>query len=472
MERETEPCAFGGGHLPEQCCSRVTKEAILRKNTGRRRRLLGVAASVISIAVLATGCSYLGGDSGGASDSKLLRIFVHSNGPTDAGFKKINALFEKQNPGVKVEMTTAVGADFATTRNTRMTAKDVDITEGSEQGGTSMLPSWVKDQKPTSWVRGLQAGNWVDLSDEKFLSNFSSGILEKYAYEGKQYAVPTGTSHLSGVFYNKVMFTKYNLAVPTTWGELETVMETLKTNGENPFIIGGKDSWPASLPIAGLVQSIYPDPVALDKGLWEGTATLSDPKAVELMDKLKTIYANTAPNWAGMDYSSIPSRFVKGEGAMLPDGGWEIPAIQTADPAFEFGYFPMPGSDKAADNKYIASKLEFSLSIPSSSKNQDLAKKWLALYSEPKVYADFIAASGFGPAQPNLTLPDALASIQQYLPPSGFTPGWDQVFHPNTKSGPLALIPFAFSSVTPLGTETDMTSLSQKMDADWKAGLK
>ncbi|MBG6107394.1 ABC transporter substrate-binding protein [Frigoribacterium sp. CG_9.8] len=402
----------------------------------------------------------------------MLRIFVHSNGPTDAGFKKINALFEKQNPGVKVEMTTAVGADFATTRNTRMTAKDVDITEGSEQGGTSQLPAWAKDQKPTAWVQGLQAGNWVDLTDQSFLKNFSSGILKKYEFKGKQYAVPTGTSHLSGVFYNKALFAKYNLAVPTTWGKLETVMKTLKANGVAPFIIGGKDSWPASLPIAGLVQSIYPDPVALDKGLWEGKVSLTDPKAVEVMDKLKTIYANTASNWAGMDYASIPSRFVKGEGAMLPDGGWEIPAIQTADPKFEFGYFPMPGSDNAANNKYIASKLEFSLSIPSSSKNQDLAKKWLALYSDPKVYADFIGGSGFGPAQPDLKLPAVLSEIQQYLPPSGFTPGWDQVFHPNTKAGPLAMIPFAFSSVAPLGTETDMAGLAQKMDVDWKAGLK
>ena len=444
----------------------------MHKTTSRRRVLLTATAAVTAAVLLTTGCGYLGGETTAASGSKVLRIFVHSNAPTDKSFAAINKQFEEQNPGTKVEMTTAVGADFLTVRNTRLTAKDVDITEGSRDGGTRLTPAWVKNQKDNDWVESLKAGNWVDLTGEKFISNFASGILDQYEYKGKQYAVPTGTSPLSGVFYSKAIFAKYNLTVPTTWSELTNVMDVLKAHNVSPFIMGGKDSWPAGLPVLGLVQSLFPDGTKLNKDLWEGTASLTDPKAVELMTKLQTIYANTAPNWAGIDYASIPSRFVQGEAAMLPDGAWEIPAIQTADPKFEFGYFPLPGSDKADDNKYIASKLEFSLSIPSSSKNQELAKKWLALYSEPAVYAGFVAASGFGPAQPNVTLPAALAEMQKYMPTSGFAPAWDQVFFVNTNAGPLATIPFAYSSIAPMGTESDMATLTQKMEADWKAGLK
>jgi raffinose/stachyose/melibiose transport system substrate-binding protein len=277
---------------------------------------------------------------------------------------------------------------------------------------------------------------------------------------------------MSGVFYNKAMFTKYKIAIPTTWSEFTDVMKTFKSNGISPFIIGGKDAWPARLVVNGLVQSLYPDPVALDKGLWDGSISLTDPTSVELMTKLKTIYDNTAPNWTGIDYASIPSRFAKGEAAMVPDGSWEIPAIQAADPNFQFGYFPLPGNDDAANNKYISSKLEFSLSIPSSSKNQALAKKWLALYSDPKVYAEFIGGSGFGSAQPNVTESAALTAIQPYLPASGFAVAWDQGFHKNVDAGPLAATPFAYDAVAPMGTETDMKSLAQKMEADWKAGMK
>ena len=445
----------------------------MRKYSGRNWRI-PAAVAAISVLLLTTGCSYLGGGTGGDSNSKVLKIFVHSNAPTNEAFAKINKLFEEQNPGVHVEFATAVGqVDFENGRNTRLTAKNVDITEGVADGlRVNPLPDWVKGQKESDWIRGLEVGNWVDLSDQSFMRNFSSGILEQYAYKGKQYAVPTGTSNATGVFYSKALFAKYGLSVPTTWGELTDVMQVFKSNGIPPFIMGGKDSWPAFIPGLGLAQSLYPNPAELDKDLWEGKTSLTDPKSVELMEKLKTIYANAAPNWAGIDYASIPSRFVKGEAAMVPDGTWEIPAIQTADPNFEFGYFPMPGSDKAADNRFLASKLEFSLSIPSSSKNQTLAKKWLALYSDPKVYADFIVSSGFGSAQPNVKESDALAAIQKYLPASGFTPAWDQVFHPNTQAGPLAAAPFAYTSIAPLGTESDMKSLTQQMQADWKAGLK
>lgn len=437
----------------------------------RSRRRIATAAAFVAIAAMATGCSYLGGGSSGGGDSETLKIFVHSNPPTDAGFKKINAEFEKENPGVKVEMTTAKGQDFFTVRNTRLTAKDVDITEGSSSGGTQVLPSWVKGQEQNDWVKGLEAGNWVDLTDQPYLKNFNDGIMKQFAFKGKQYAVPTGTSYITGVFYNKDMFAKYGLDVPTTWDEFTHVMSVLKSNKVNPFIMGGKDSWPAGAPVYGLVQSLWQDPVQLDQDLWEGKASLTDPKVVELLDKVKTIYANTAPNWEGIDYSSIPSRFVQGEAAMLPDGAWQIPAIQTADPNFAFGYFPLPGSDDAANNKYIASKLEFSLSIPTSSKNQDLAKKWLALYSDPKNYDEFIANSGFGPAQAGAKVPPAVEEIQQYMPPSGFTPSWDQIFHPNRDAGPLAAIPFAYSSIAPLGTDSDMKALAQQMEDDWKAGL-
>lgn len=418
------------------------------------------------------GCGYLGsGTDDSSAGGATLKILVHSNHPTDAAFEKINKMFEEQNPGVKIEFSTAVGTDFDTVKNTRLTAKDVDITEGSSQGGTLTLPAWVKGQKETTWVQSLEAGSWTDLTDEPFMKSFSAGVLDQFAYKGRQYAVPTGTTHETGVFYNKKMFQKYSLKVPTTWGELISVINVLKQHGETPFLIGGKDLWPAVLPGFGLVQSLYRDTTALDKGLWGGAEHLNSPTSTTLMTRLQTIFANTAKNWSGIDYSTVPSRFVAGEAAMVPDGSWEYPAIQTADPNFEFGYFPLPGADEADANKYLASKLEFSLAIPASSKNQELAKKWLALYASKDVYSDFITSAGFGPTQPGLDLPPVLADMQQYVPEAGFVPAWDQVWHPNTEAAALVGMPFAYDSIAPLGTESDMKKLADEMEAAWLKSL-
>jgi len=74
--------------------------------------------AVISFLSLVTGCSYLGGDDQGSSDSKILKIFVHSNGPMNDGFAKINNLFEERNSGFKVEFTTAVRAHTTSVERT------------------------------------------------------------------------------------------------------------------------------------------------------------------------------------------------------------------------------------------------------------------------------------------------------------------------------------------------------------------
>ncbi|ACQ78697.1 extracellular solute-binding protein family 1 [Beutenbergia cavernae DSM 12333] len=436
-----------------------------------RRRVVAALALVSATSLVASACSSGSEGGEGGEEEATLRIFVHANPPTDAGFEAINAMFEEQHPGVTVELTTAQGADFFTVRNTRLTAENVDITEGSSSGGTRLLPDWVQDQTESDWVVGLQAGTWVDLTDQPFLDNFSPEIMEAYEYEGRSYAVPTGTSLVGGVYYNTALFEEHGLELPTTWDELLHVIDVFEAAGVAPFIMGGKDVWPAGAPMYGLVQSLFPDSAALDQGLWEGDVQLTDPEVVTLMERLATIYAHTYPQWEGIDYSSVPARFAAGDAAMMPDGGWSIPAIQEADPDFEFGYFPLPGSDNAADNDTIAGKLEFSLSIPTSSDNQELAMEWLALYSDPEVYSDFIVASGFGTAQPDVELGPVLQGVQQYLPEGGFTPSWDQVFHGNRYAGPLAANPFAFDNVAPVGTYTDMAELTARMNDDWQVGL-
>lgn len=437
----------------------------------RSPRVVAVWGAIAAATALTAGACGADESSSGDSGETVLRIFVHANPPTDSAFEKINELFEEQNPGVRVELTTAAGVDFFTVRNTRLLAEDVDITEGSTSGGTRLLPEWVEGQQESDWVKGLQAGNWVDLSDEEFLGNFSPEIMEAYEYEGKSYAVPTGTSLVTGVFYNKAIFAEQGLEVPRTWADFLDVIEVLEGAGVPALIMGGKDAWPAGIPMYGLVQSQYADTEELDRGLWEGDIALTDPEAVTVMERLQIIFDHTLEHWEGIDYATVPARFAAGEAAMLPDGSWSIPAIQEAAPDLEFGYFPLPGGDAAEDNQYIAGKLEFSLSIPSSSEQQDLAREWLALYSDPEVYEEFVVEAGFGPAQPDVELGPVLQEVQQYLPDGGFTPSWDQVFHGNQYAGPLAVSPFAFDNVAPIGTESDMPALAEKMQADWQVGL-
>ena len=84
----------------------------------------------------------------------------------------------------------------------------------------------------TSWSGGpmneyIDSGFAQPLDDlyEKYglKEQYMEAALAQATYNDKLYAVPTYNVSLAGIFYNKEMFEKYNLTVPTTVSELEAV---------------------------------------------------------------------------------------------------------------------------------------------------------------------------------------------------------------------------------------------------------
>ena len=68
----------------------------------------------------------------------------------------------------------------------------------------------------------------------------------------------------------------------------------------------------------------------------------------------------------------MTSDFVNGKFAMMSDGTWNTTTIAQAD-KLDFGYFPLPASDNAADNKFLGGKVELTLAVPSNAKNKSAA---------------------------------------------------------------------------------------------------
>ncbi len=52
---------------------------------------------------------------------------------------------------------------------------------------------------------------------------------------------------LSGIYYNKDLFAKYNLEVPATVEELEAVCDTFVENGVTPFALANSAKWTGSM---------------------------------------------------------------------------------------------------------------------------------------------------------------------------------------------------------------------------------
>ena len=79
----------------------------------------------------------------------------------------------------------------------------------------------------------------------------------------------------------------------------------------------------------------------------------------------------------------------------------------------DFGYFPLPASDNAADNAVLGGKVELTLAVPSNAKNKAAAMAWLAFFADN--YKLFNDKAGFAP-------PRKASKVTRSTPTSPSTP--------------------------------------------------
>jgi raffinose/stachyose/melibiose transport system substrate-binding protein len=174
------------------------------------------------------------------------------------------------------------------------------------------------------------------------------------------------------------------------------------------------------------------------------------------------------PGASGIAGDAAPGRFASGAVAMFPGGTWYAAAIDAAQPEFEWGYIPFPGSDNPEENKFLFGKYDQGWAIAAKTPNKDAALTYLSEFSEPANYQAFANAVGFIPTQPGATLDSPIgAEVAPYL--ENFRVGYEQYWVAPKGAGEYAN-PFA-SYFKPFGTYEDVQTLADKVQADLQSGL-
>jgi len=405
-----------------------------------------------------------------AGKAVTLKVIHWKNEAANKWFDKFNKKFEEKYPNIKIDYTTVPSDDtFKQLQQTRIQANDVDvITNLSALVGAPA--DWSKGAADPTWKQWIDAGLIADLSDQPFIKNYSpEAIKDGGTYNGKVYGITTGSVAFTGLFYNKQIFSDNGLKIPTTWDEFVAVCEALKAKGVAPIGFAGKDIWPVNLAVQGLQASIHKDQLSYIKGLWEGTNKFNDAESLDVLTKAQKMLGYAADGFMGVDYGSLPGLFAQGKVAMIADGTWDAPTIAAANPNLQFGYFPIPGSNDAVQNKSLAGKYDMTFMVAEKSKNKDAALQYLAFFSEPANYAEYVNEVGFLPVQPNVDLKSSfIKELTPYM--EGFKLGWDQLFINRNNAGEHV----AGSSVHaeflapagPLKTPQELADLSQK---EWDA---
>lgn len=415
-----------------------------------------------------TGGEETGGESGQPAEDVTLRVLVHQNPPMVEYMESFNQKFQEKYPNVTVDMSVVNANDLSTVTQTRLTANDVDVVDMF--GFSNAAESYMTNADPPNWQTLIEAGYLLDLTGQPFLDNYyPASIQDAGTYNDKVYQINGGTVSYSGIYYNKDMFAEYNVAVPTTWSELVAACETFAAADIPCMTAGGKDGWPIFVGAYGLIGSIYPDQKALVEGLWNESIKWNDATSMEMWDKMK-VYAQDMmePGASGIAGDAAPGRFASGAVAMFSGGTWYAAAIEEAEPAFEWGYIPFPGSDNAEDNKYLFGKYDQGWVIAANSPNTETGLLYLSEFSDPANYQEWVNAVGFFPTQPGATLDTQIGQeVAPYL--ENFKVGYEQYWVAPKGAGQYAN-PWA-SYYTPFGEYDDAQELADKVQADLQSGL-
>jgi len=359
-----------------------------------------VAAAFVTTSTLA---------SAPAASKKTINIWWYDKDNTPTGQTWAAALkeFKKAHPELDVKFQLKT---FEVMNNTGAQILNSnaapDVTEYNKGNGTAGLAA--------------KAGLLTDLApwNAKYKWNLPSSVSLYGQYDskglmgtGKLYGIPSYGEYVS-VFYNKDIFAKNKVKIPTTMAELEAAMATFKAAGVIPMEMGG----------AGYqtVHNVYALAVSKANQSWISSFQLFKGKPIDATTDANIKWAAQTlvkwkqadyfePNVSGVSPDDAVAEFQAGKAAMVIGGTWLDGSMQTKISTFTYGKFLLPGTLTvgSAGNLFV---------IPTKSKNKDLAAEFINMILSKK-YQNYLGNAGGLPLSAD---PEAIANPAAVLTATPF----------------------------------------------------
>jgi raffinose/stachyose/melibiose transport system substrate-binding protein len=292
-------------------------------------------------------------------------------------------------------------------------------------------------------------------------------LMDQYgSCAGRTSALPYSVM-ASSVIYNKEIFERLGLSVPTTWDELVQTADTLKADGVTPFYGTFKDDWTVgqgwydyavggSLDVldffdglAGEGDAVGPDSaVSFEKDFAE---------PMQRMTELASTYTN--PDAASRAYGDGNLAFAQGQAAMYLQGPWALGEIAKTSPDLAVGTFPLPMTDDP-DDLAVRVNVDLAAIIPEASRHQDAARDFLEYLYQPQIIEAYNESQlGFAPTK------DAPPPSDPRV--AGMIPYYDEgrVYQGASVLVPKTIPVFSYAQAMILGASTESTLGT--LDQDW-----
>jgi raffinose/stachyose/melibiose transport system substrate-binding protein len=302
---------------------------ISRKATAR---LASALAAVAAVAVAVAGCSGSGGSTG--SGSTTISLLAGGNDAASMTFAKdLATSFHKANPSITVKVEARPGGtDGDNLIKTRLSTQSMNDVFFYNSG--SLFQALHPDT-------ALQP-----LTDEAWAKDLTDDFKKTVSTDKGLYGAPQGTTFDGGIMYNKKVYEKLGLKVPTTWAEFISNSEKIKTAGIAPIIASYGDTWTSQLFVLADFANVAAQDPDWAKKYTNNKAKDADQPAFAGFQHTQEVFDKGLVN---KDYASLTNvnalkMLATGQGAQYPMITSVIANVIQSNPdqVDDIGYFAIP----------------------------------------------------------------------------------------------------------------------------------
>jgi raffinose/stachyose/melibiose transport system substrate-binding protein len=344
-----------------------------------RLAVLTAALLAASLAVAACGSNGSTSSGSGGGDGKSLKLWHYEGDNSAMGIAWNEAIkdFKAAHPGVTVKFESKSFEQIQKNASMILNSSSVpDVMEYNKGNATAGLLS--KQGLLTDLTSFAQKNGWD--------KSLSTGIQTTAKYDGqglmgsgKWYGVPNYGEYVM-VFYNKDLFAKYDLQVPTTLAGFEQTLATFKRKGVTP-ISNAAAEYPAQQILYELALS------HADRSWVDDFQTYTKPvdfhgdafnyAADTMSDWVKKGYI--AQNSAGLKAEAMGVAWEQGKFPIMVSGSWWYGRFVSEVKDFQWGTFLFPG------NKLDAGSSGNLWVVPAKAKNKTLAEDFIKITMSKKI---------------------------------------------------------------------------------------
>ncbi len=324
------------------------------------------------------------------AQSKLsgkLEIYSWWAGAEAPALDALLALYNKQNPDVKVTNSTVAGGAGVAAKAVLKTRMLGGNPPDSFQvhAGQELIGTWVVAGRMEALTDLFKSEGWTE--------KMPKGLIDLLSYKGDIWSVPVNIHRANVLWYIPDNLKKWGVEVPKTLDDLWKVCDTLKGKGIATLAQGGgfttSHLW-ENIAIATLGAQGWTD-------LWTGKLNWTD-------DKVKAVWTNygKALDCSNSDAESlgdwIPAAdmVIDGKAAFEIMGDWAagyFTTVKKLEPGTGFGWAPAPGTAGVFD------MLSDSFGLPKGIQDRDNTIAWLKLLGSVEGQDAFNPLKGSIPAR-------------------------------------------------------------------------